>query len=264
MPNPLAHSGPSVTHTAGQHDAFLKDVVTLIVTRYQPSRVFLFGSRARGDFKADSDYDFLIEVAEAPKHEVIGAPRMFHMNDLGDRDVQIHVRLRGELEEQSSDPGTIDWDVAREGVLLFSYEDSAMRIARRTVVREKKRKGFESVNEWLRLAQQDINLAEELAPKMKQYEESICFHCQQSAEKYLTALVISAGTRPLRSHDLTGLFGQAEAAGFDLSGLLEDCKYLTPFAMDLRYPTLAEIDGERALSAARRIAAAINEKLKAK
>jgi HEPN domain-containing protein/predicted nucleotidyltransferase len=253
----------SPLHASVRRDVFLKDIVTLIVARYQPSRVFLFGSRARGDFKSDSDYDLLIEVAEVPRTELHGVSRMFHLNDLGARDVQIHVRLPGELEEQSDDPGTIDWDVVREGVLLFSYEDSAARAARRTVVREKRRKGFGSVEEWLRLARQDLELAEEVAPKMKQYEESICFHCQQSAEKYLKALLVNAGTRPLRQHDLTGLLAQTKTAGFDLSGLLEDCRYLTPFAVDLRYPPSIEIDAERALASARRIAAAVEQNLKA-
>ena len=245
-------------------DVFLTDVVGLIVTRYRPSRVVLFGSRARGDFKSDSDYDFLIEVAEVPEDDVLGAQRMIYFNHLGQHDVQIHVRLPGELEGHANDPGSIDWDVVREGVLLYNRESPATRVAPRMAVREDSRGPADFVGEWLRLAQQDISLAEELEPKMKQYEESICFHCQQSAGKYLKALIISSGTHPLKSHQLTGLLDQAKTAGFELSALLADCKYLTPFAVDLRYPPTIKIDGKRALAAARRVAAAVNEHLKRK
>jgi len=34
------------------------------VTAYQPERVYLFGSKARGDAGSDSDYDLLVVVAD--------------------------------------------------------------------------------------------------------------------------------------------------------------------------------------------------------
>lgn len=256
-------SAPSTDHAGARRDPFLKDIVTLIVARYKPSRVFLFGSRARGDFKSDSDYDFPIEVAEVPKDERTGAGRMFHLSDLCDRDVQIHVRLPGELEEQSDDPGTIDWDVAREGVLLYTYEQSGTNGPTHTIVREKKRGESASIKQWLRRADNDLSGAEQLARNVD-LNELVCFHCQQAAEKFLKALIISAGVRPMRTHDLTALLGQAETAGYRVSSVIEDCKYLTPFAVDLRYPPSIEIDGERALAAARRIEAGVRNNLKSK
>ncbi|AMK13083.1 nucleotidyltransferase domain-containing protein [methanogenic archaeon mixed culture ISO4-G1] len=38
----------------------LKDIVRPIAIRYNIKRIFLFGSRARGDNDEDSDYDFII------------------------------------------------------------------------------------------------------------------------------------------------------------------------------------------------------------
>lgn len=38
----------------------LKEIVCPIAIRYNIKRVYLFGSRARGDNDADSDYDFII------------------------------------------------------------------------------------------------------------------------------------------------------------------------------------------------------------
>ena len=41
----------------------LKDIVAPIAARYHITAVYLFGSRARNDFRDDSDYDFIIEVS---------------------------------------------------------------------------------------------------------------------------------------------------------------------------------------------------------
>ena len=42
----------------------LKDIVGPIASRYNIRRVYLFGSRARGDYDEDSDFDFIILCPE--------------------------------------------------------------------------------------------------------------------------------------------------------------------------------------------------------
>ncbi len=39
-------------------DALLAEVVRRLIEAYQPERIHLFGSKARGDDGPDSDYDF--------------------------------------------------------------------------------------------------------------------------------------------------------------------------------------------------------------
>jgi predicted nucleotidyltransferase len=41
-------------------DPVLAEIVRRLVDAYQPERVYLFGSKARGDATPDSDYDLLI------------------------------------------------------------------------------------------------------------------------------------------------------------------------------------------------------------
>ena len=41
----------------------LSDVVAPIAAKYHVTAVYLFGSRARDDYRDDSDYDFIIEVS---------------------------------------------------------------------------------------------------------------------------------------------------------------------------------------------------------
>ena len=44
-------------------DAILTEIVRRLVDEFHPTRVFLFGSRARGDFIEGSDYDLLVVVS---------------------------------------------------------------------------------------------------------------------------------------------------------------------------------------------------------
>jgi predicted nucleotidyltransferase len=46
--------------------ATIDDVVRTIVDRFHPRRIILFGSRARGDHRSDSDLDLFIEMEVDP------------------------------------------------------------------------------------------------------------------------------------------------------------------------------------------------------
>lgn len=45
-------------------DPALAKIVRRLVQAYQPERIYLFGSMARGDAGPDSDYDLLVVVAD--------------------------------------------------------------------------------------------------------------------------------------------------------------------------------------------------------
>lgn len=47
----------------------LAEVVRRIVAAYQPERVYLFGSHARGEAGPDSDYDLLVVVPDSAPRE---------------------------------------------------------------------------------------------------------------------------------------------------------------------------------------------------
>ena len=55
-----------------ERDPKLAEIVRRLVEAYQPERIYLFGSMARGDAGPDSDYDLLVLVpdeATAVRHE---------------------------------------------------------------------------------------------------------------------------------------------------------------------------------------------------
>ncbi|MCC7106623.1 MAG: nucleotidyltransferase domain-containing protein [Chloroflexi bacterium] len=47
---------------ADTEDALLRRVVERLVEVFQPEEIYLFGSRARGDWREDSDYDLMVIV----------------------------------------------------------------------------------------------------------------------------------------------------------------------------------------------------------
>jgi predicted nucleotidyltransferase len=50
-------------------DSRLQEIVRRLVKAFEPDRVYLFGSRARNDDHADSDYDLMVVVPDThPPH----------------------------------------------------------------------------------------------------------------------------------------------------------------------------------------------------
>jgi predicted nucleotidyltransferase len=47
----------------------LQEILTRLVTAFEPERVYLFGSKARGDADPNSDYDLLVVVPDAAPAE---------------------------------------------------------------------------------------------------------------------------------------------------------------------------------------------------
>jgi predicted nucleotidyltransferase len=48
-----------------EQDPTLAEIVRRLVQAYQPERIYLFGSKARGDAGPHSDYDIMVVVREA-------------------------------------------------------------------------------------------------------------------------------------------------------------------------------------------------------
>ena len=58
------------SHARPVDDALLQEIVGKIVERFHPRRIILFGSRARGGHRGDSDVDLFVEMdSDAKPHE---------------------------------------------------------------------------------------------------------------------------------------------------------------------------------------------------
>lgn len=259
------------------------EIVATIVSRFQPRRVYLFGSRARGDARPDSDYDFLIEIDKAPEGITITRQRMTWLTGFPGAEIQIHVRLPGQLERRKDDPGTVDWDVLREGRLLFALPGVPTLYPSPTGRRVSEPNPLpQSLAGWLARAGHDLRFAQHLSANPGEWPNPICFYSQQSAEKFLKALIIAQSERPEHTHDLGKLLEHLRTLGFELPNLDADCARLTPYAVRTRYaddssetaeatqedarflPDVVEFseeDARQALPTAERIAAAVRDHL---
>ena len=54
--------GAQIDHELLDSDDYLYQLVPLLVTHYKPLKIYLFGSKARGDSGPNSDYDLMVIV----------------------------------------------------------------------------------------------------------------------------------------------------------------------------------------------------------
>lgn len=92
------------------------------------------------------------------------------------------------------------------------------------------------VTEWLRKANDDLNLADYLLTTGTAFPNAITFHAQQAAEKFLKALLTRHQVLFPKTHDLEQLLELSESIDADLATILRDIIILTPYGVELRYP----------------------------
>lgn len=95
----------------------------------------------------------------------------------------------------------------------------------------------ELVREWVTKAEEDYASLEILARQQKRrVTDSVCFHAQQCAEKYLKALLTAHGIPPPRTHDLVSLAKSLRAKEPAVELVKDLCHGLNPYAIENRYP----------------------------
>lgn len=250
-------------------DRRLDAIVQAIVDDAAPRRIILFGSRARGENGIESDYDLAVELAYDPANRAGLVRRLRTAVAAAAPDARVDLVLRrpGELDARGDDPGYMDWDIVRDGVLLFASDPSnfpdvrsRVRPVRDGSVREVP--PHKSVADWVARAEQDRRAAENiLAAGAEASWMALGFHAQQLAEKYLKILLVEGSERPPRTHDTVELLVRARKVGHPLDQVDDACAMLREFAVAVRYPDEAPIPSEstarHAWAAAQRVVEAV-------
>ena len=99
----------------------LRRVVSAIVTSVQPDGVILFGSRARGDFRADSDFDLAVLAPDGVVRRRVAMRAYESLAAVANRSVAVDiVVLTPSIISAERDlTGSIVRAVSREGVFLY-------------------------------------------------------------------------------------------------------------------------------------------------
>ena len=90
--------------------------------------------------------------------------------------------------------------------------------------------------ESVRKAESDLQLAAGIARRDETFHDELCFHCQQSAEKYLKALLEEVGATIPKTHNLITLMRLQAATHSSLVSFRRGFDFLTRFAVTTRYP----------------------------
>ncbi len=122
------------------------------------------------------------------------------------------------------------------------------------------------ITEWVTKADEDFEFARIHLEEEKQFFAQICFHFNQSVEKYLKAFIIANKLEFRKIHDLHLLLKQCKSKDHSLSQLKDDYEYLATFYIETRYPVhwptvFSEKEAEKAYRSAKIIRNVIKKKL---
>jgi HEPN domain-containing protein len=120
--------------------------------------------------------------------------------------------------------------------------------------------------EWVRKAEGDFDAARVLLGARVQFPETICFHRQQSVEKYLNAYLVQHQIEFPKTHDLGMLLKLIGTVDQGVAHTLDPVKALTRYAVEERYPADSSTptlkDAEAAFGVAKFARSRIRERLK--
>lgn len=79
--------------------------------------------------------------------------------------------------------------------------------------------------------------------------ETICYHCQQCAEKYLKGFIALNGGEIPRIHDLVALNKRCCEYDYSFEAIENQCIDLTDYGVQMRYPFHIEVNEHDAVKA---------------
>lgn len=109
----------------------------------------------------------------------------------------------------------------------------------------------DSINyqDWIRRAEQDIRVLRTLNKSgFEEMEDSVCYNCQQAAEKLLKAFLLMKENKFVKTHDLVYLLGQCSRFDEQFNDFEEPMTILNQYALSARYP--GDFSGSRSLQEA--------------
>jgi len=94
-------------------------MVRQIVERVDPVAIYLFGSRARGDADAESDYDLMIVVPDDFPAEQANTGTAFRAVEGRRIPMDVTMVRSSRFRVRSTQLGTLSYEVMKDGTLLY-------------------------------------------------------------------------------------------------------------------------------------------------
>ena len=103
-----------------RRDPLLGEVVRRLVAAYAPDRIYLFGSKARGDADADSDYDLMMIMPDDAAPERRSAALAYDVLWTLGAAVDVLVWTRTAFDRRAHLNASLPGTVLREGMLVHA------------------------------------------------------------------------------------------------------------------------------------------------
>jgi HEPN domain-containing protein/predicted nucleotidyltransferase len=232
-------------------EQLLQEMVRRIRAVGQPDRIVLFGSRARGNHRPDSDVDLLIvEESDAPRHRRSAAYWKVLAGLFPEQDILVWTPR--EVAEWANVPNHVVTAALREGRTLF---DAGRRWEGDGLVMHDL---ADHARGWLLKARSDLTNARRTLESDGPYDTA-CFHAQQAAEKAFKALLAFEKQPIPKTHVLSDLAARClrlhpdlDVDGIDFQGLTDrgiDSRYDVSFWPDRAQASDALAQAERVYAA---------------
>jgi len=101
-------------------DAVLSEVVRRVVEAYKPLKIYLFGSKARGDAGPDSDYDLMVIVPDDAPPERCSSRMAYERLWGTGAAADVLVWTRDAFDSRLHLKASLSATIAREGRLLYA------------------------------------------------------------------------------------------------------------------------------------------------
>ncbi|MBI5235520.1 MAG: HEPN domain-containing protein [Deltaproteobacteria bacterium] len=189
----------------------IEEIRERLVRLYDPDRIILFGSHAKGVAGEESDIDLLI-VKQTTDRPIDRRARVEKI--LADRELplDIVVYTPEEILRLYSIGSPFIEEVVQTGRVLY------MRKA---------------VEGWIKDAEDDLASALVLLEHGRY--KAACYHSQQCVEKGLKAVVLEKGGKPAKVHDIVELLNAAKGIGCRIELSMDDAIFLNSVYKG-RYP----------------------------
>jgi HEPN domain-containing protein len=97
-------------------------------------------------------------------------------------------------------------------------------------------KQSENVRRWIDKAKSDLLNADNNLASQKVPYDTVCFHCQQAAEKLLKGVLVSHGCEYPITHNLFVVLEKVLEFDPSAESLRETLALLNPYSVEVRYP----------------------------
>ena len=116
----LSLDGVTIAQELTKKDVRLDGIVRRLIDLYRPDRIYLFGSKARGDFRPDSDYDLMVLLPDdAPPELREGRLAYEALWEMG-VGADVLIWLRSDFERRAHVVASLPATILREGRLLYA------------------------------------------------------------------------------------------------------------------------------------------------